>query len=85
MLIIGNYGFVRITSVTSRVACSLLFALSKPVHPHLNILPYAQVEMRGVEPLSRTPPARRSYNHVLMVTKGDARFNAPRAPEAIDL
>ncbi len=32
-LIVGVYGFVRITSVTFRVACAPLPALSKPVHP----------------------------------------------------
>jgi len=32
-LIVGVYGFARITSVASRAACSPSVTLSKPVHP----------------------------------------------------
>jgi len=49
--------------------CLLTFA--RPVEtgtpPPKRTPEYAWVEVRGIEPLSRTPPVRRNYNHVRIV------------------
>lgn len=82
-LIVGVCGFARITSVASRVACSPLPALSKPVHPHPSTLicskrnACAWVEVRGIEPLSRTPPGCRNYNHERYGTQTDVCVKPP--------